>query len=93
MTKELEDYFARALAAKRGLSITFGSKADATAFRHRMNSYRSRIRKNSKGIYPPADPLYDRTPYDGLTLSIDPDQPNIVLIRSYAPDIKEVKEL
>ena len=91
--KDCEDYFERAIEAPRGIAVTFEDKARATAFTHRMNTYRSLCRRDTKVIYPADDPRHGTSMYDPLVISRDPNNPARVLIQRREVTPAKVEEL
>ncbi len=62
----------RAVAAEKGSSATFETKAAATTFRFRCYTCRDRERKKNVKIYPEDSPMYGASIYDTLMLVIRP---------------------
>ena len=91
--KDCEDYFERAIEAPRGIAVTFEDKARATAFTHRMNTFRSLCRRDTKAVYSPDDPRHGTSMYDPLMISRDPENPARVLIRRREAQPGIVEEL
>lgn len=60
----------RALESPKGIRVTFSTPGQAIQFR--MSCYAARLaaRKTNIKIYPFGDPLYGRSPYDSLKLTI-----------------------
>lgn len=56
----------RALAGGRGVRIACSSLGEAYNLRQRFYTTRKHDRDQSRQIYEPDDPGYDRTPYDAL---------------------------
>lgn len=77
---ECENYFAKALAAPKGIAITLESKAAATRLRLKLNNYRVLLRRRNEEIYPFADPRHGGSPYDELLVRIEPDTPERIII-------------
>lgn len=74
---DCEKVFLQALASENGLRVEFDEVRQAMAFRHRLNSFRSLIRKESRKTYAdiPDHPQYDRSPYDEFTIRVDTEKP------------------
>lgn len=90
---DCEDHFNQALAAPRGIAITLGSAEAATRYAHKLNSYRSKIRKKNRSVYPPDHPSYGTSPFDALQVGKDKDHPERVLIRPYQTPVVGVEPL
>lgn len=69
---DCEKVFDQALAEEKGIQIVFDTAAAAIAFRARMHTFRSQVRRESRKTYGhvPDDPRYDRSPYDHFTIRI-----------------------
>ena len=61
----------RALESKLGIKAECESLGTAQSWRHTLNSVRVQARKKSCAIYPPDHPLYNQSPWETLTFSID----------------------
>lgn len=82
---DCETQFEKALVSEHGIAMTLESPSQAVSFVQKMNTYRTMLRKRSRGIYPdPLHPLHGTSPYDAFKVSIDKQNPSRVLIRKYA---------
>jgi len=90
---DCEEHFERALGAARGLAITLATSGEAHNLRHKMNTYRERLRKQSRLVYPEGDPRHGVSPYDHFKLTIDKENPCRILITEHRIDVMKVEEL
>lgn len=71
---DAERVFAEALHSENGLKLEFGTEpidqTKARNFRHRLNTYRSILRKDSKRVYQPDDPKYGICQYDKFVMRV-----------------------
>lgn len=79
--KDCEDFFNRALGSEKGIGISTGSNGEATHLAQKLNTYRNRLRKDSRKIYPSDDPRAGATAFDKFQIKIDPENPARVLIK------------
>lgn len=90
---DCEEQFERAITSVHGVAVSLDTPGSATQFIQKMNTYRERLRKQSRGIYPPDDPRYGTSPYDQFKLTIDKENPSRVLIKPYRINVLGVEEL
>lgn len=90
---DCESHFNNALGSEHGIALDFEEPGMATQFRLRMNTYREKLRKQSKKLYEPTDEKYSTSVYDSLSLSIDAKNPTRVIIRPYRTPVKAVTVL
>lgn len=90
---DCEVHFERALLAPNGIAVTVATPAEAHKFRLKMNTYREKIRKNSRKIYELDDNRYGVSPYDKFRLTIDKDNPCRVFIQTHRIEVSKVEEL
>lgn len=90
--KECEEYFEQALGTE-GIAITLPSPKETTRLAHKMNTYRSLLRKKNKDIYPEGHNLHGMSPYDSYQVTKDPEDPCRLLIREYKTTVVKVERL
>lgn len=90
---DCEEHFERALASPNGIAITLATPGEVHSLRHKMNTYREKLRKNSKAVYPENSPQWGTSPYDGYRLTIDPENPLRLLIKLHRIEVQSVEEL
>lgn len=90
---DCEEYFERALNSPNGIAVTLDTAGLAVQFKAKMNTYRERLRKQSRQVYEPTDPQYGVSPYDKFKLTTDQTNDCRVLIRPYNIAVKSVEEL
>lgn len=61
------DLMERALGSQYGIRVRFSNRAQAQAMKNRCQSVISIDRKQSKKIWNPDDPAWNKSAYDGLT--------------------------
>lgn len=88
--EDCRQIFERALAAERGIRITRKDKGSAVQLRHRMNAYRSAMRKESLKIYKEGDPGWNKSPYDHLVLKVED---NILTVTPTTIEELQIEEL
>ena len=77
--REIELYD-RALEAKRGLRVTYGSISAAQSFVARMHKARAVDRRRNTEVYQPGDPLFGCSIYDGIICRIRSDGDNVIVL-------------
>lgn len=65
--------FDEALRAENGINIVCKNRAEAFHLRSRFNMYRTITRNQSREVYLPDDPHYNRSPYEELICRIPPE--------------------
>ncbi len=80
--------------SSKGLRLRFRSNTDARNFRQRLYAARDRVRGRARRLYEPEDPMYGKSPYDGLTFFQDPNcQHNLLIRESESMDIEGLEEM
>lgn len=72
--EDCREAFERAMAAERGVKITFPTVREAVAFRARLNTFRMHNRRANEKIYPEGSELHGWSEYDALVASIPRDE-------------------
>lgn len=90
---DCEELFEQALANPRGIGITLETPGAATHLRHKLNTFRVRLRKQSQKVYPPEDPKHGTSPYDALKVTEDKENPCRVLITEHRTNVLKVESL
>lgn len=70
----------RALEAPNGIKIEFRSEDDRKRMQNNCQSIKGQERRESRSMYAYGDPAYGRSPWDDLSLQVDPDNPAILHI-------------
>lgn len=91
--RDCESHFERAIASPRGIAVSVSESGMATKLVMRLNYFRDRIRKRNKAVYPADHPLHGMSPYDGLQVTKDPDNPLRIFLRPYSIATTGVEEL
>jgi hypothetical protein len=90
---DCEEHFERALNSANGIAITLATPSEAHSLRHKMNTYRAQLRRNSKRVYPEDDSRHGTSPYDAYRLTFDPKDPRRLLVTLHRIEVKNVEEL
>ncbi len=91
--KDCEDHFATALNSERGIGLRLSAPGLVTQLAQKLNTYRERLRKDSRKVYPSDDPRHGVSIYDKLQVAKDPDDPCRLLIRPYSIQVQAVEKL
>lgn len=62
------DLLERALGSKKGIRIWCTSRANALSLRNRLSTVKTAERKKTTRLYPMDSPLYNKCPYDDLSV-------------------------
>ncbi len=76
---DCEKLLEKALESPKGLRVDFPTIAQARYFRHRLNTYRSVLRKESKRIYNDTQLGWNSSPYEKFTFRIDVERPAVLI--------------
>lgn len=68
--EDCENLFASALEHPRGQRACFATEREARMFQMRMHTFRSLHRGESRRMYTPADPQYDKSEFDRLVVRV-----------------------
>lgn len=81
----------RALASSNGVLIHAQSHGHAVNLRQRCYTYRKIERRESRKMYKESDSRFDRTPYDGLVVTIVENTVYIKPVREDSLNIEEIQ--
>jgi len=68
--RDCEKYYSMAAEAEHGIRLKLDINAQAVKLRAKLHAYRVLLRKQSKEIYPEADPRHGTCPYDHLVVKL-----------------------
>jgi hypothetical protein len=86
-SSDVRDLLDQALATPRGLRVSFPTPEAANAIRMRIYALRKHDSSESRKIYPPDHPTYNRTPYDSLIVRVVGSADGASLVIEPAPAI------
>lgn len=66
---EVQALLDRALSAN-GLTLTFPNKGGASEYRYRIYAFRRALRAQSRKLYAPDEPGFNRCPYDDFVIQV-----------------------
>lgn len=91
--RDCEEYFDRALE-RNGVLITCESPQHATRLQHKLNTYRSMLRRRNKQVYEdPGHPLHGASQFDHFQVAKDPEDPSKIRIQEYKTKVLAVEDL
>lgn len=81
--RDCERVLNHALDQEKGLRIDFPTIQQAQSYRHRLNSCRSILRKESRRIYPPDHKDFGRCPFDHFIFRLDHERPAVIIEKEH----------